>query len=316
MPFEPNMQGTGEIGYDKEAWDLLTYFAFKPELFFDQWATVKPTKQSTQGSTVTFTKTDYLDVADTPLDEYEDVTTVTHTDSNVSVTLKEYGNAVRRTRFLKETGFIPVDPVVAQVIGQNAGESHDTLARTTLHAGTTVNDKGYDGRLTSSDVRKERAKLRGASVPTFNGYYAASIHPDVSVDLREETGATAWRDPQVYGNSQLKIWNGEIGIYEGVRFVESPRALVEEDEYDSDSSGTGDADKYHTLFIGGQAVAKAFSTSVGPTPTTVPGPVTDTLRRFVPMGWYWLGGYAIFREESLRRIESGSSLDDTVGEPA
>lgn len=307
------LQGTLEIGYDKEAWDKLTYFSFSPQMIYDSWATVKPTNQSTEGSVVTFTMTDYLAVADTPLDEYTDITPVTTTDSNVSVMLKEYGNAVKRTRFLKETSFIPLDPVVAQVVGENAGKSQDTIVRAVLHSGATVNDKGAAGRLTSADVRKEKAKLAGASVPTFGGYYAASIHPDVSVDLRQETGAAGWRDPQVYGNSQLRIWNGEIGIYEGVRFVETPRALVEPNAYDTDATAGGDTDKYHTLFVGQQALAKAFARSVGPTPSTVPGPVTDTLKRFVPMGWYWLGGYAIFRQESLRRVESGSDLDETAG---
>jgi len=40
------------------------------------------------------------------------------------------------------------------------------------------------------------------------------------------------------------------------------------------------------------------------------GPVTDKLRRQRPIGWYWLGGYARFREACLRRIESASSIGD------
>jgi hypothetical protein len=32
------------------------------------------------------------------------------------------------------------------------------------------------------------------------------------------------------------------------------------------------------------------------------------LMRLQPMGWYWLGGYGRFREASLRRIESASSI--------
>jgi hypothetical protein len=36
--------------------------------------------------------------------------------------------------------------------------------------------------------------------------------------------------------------------------------------------------------------------------------VVDVLQRFQPVGWYWLGGYARFREASLRRVESASSI--------
>jgi hypothetical protein len=36
--------------------------------------------------------------------------------------------------------------------------------------------------------------------------------------------------------------------------------------------------------------------------------VTDNLRRFQGVGWYWLGGYGRFREASLFRQESASSI--------
>ena len=44
----------------------------------------------------------------------------------------------------------------------------------------------------------------------------------------------------------------------------------------------------------------------------MPGPVTDLLRRWVPLGWYWLGGFSIFRQASVYRIESTSSLGADV----
>jgi hypothetical protein len=64
------------------------------------------------------------------------------------------------------------------------------------------------------------------------------------------------------------------------------------------------------LFLGQEALAKAHSLTDGngPFPTVVPGPVTDHLRRFVPMGWYWLGAYGVFRQEAMVRLETGSSI--------
>ena len=50
----------------------------------------------------------------------------------------------------------------------------------------------------------------------------------------------------------------------------------------------------------------------GAFPHVVPGPITDRLRRYVPLGWYWLGAYQIFRQASLIRIESASLLDTDV----
>ena len=75
-------------------------------------------------------------------------------------------------------------------------------------------------------------------------------------------------------------------------------------------AGSGTTDVYQTLICGRQALAKAFSRApgFGEDPSVVFGPVTDTLRRFNPVGWYHLVGYGRFREASLQRIETSSSI--------
>jgi len=158
---------------------------------------------------------------------------------------------------------------------------------------------------TANDVRKQLAALRRAFVQPINGYYVCFIHPDVSYDLRGQTGAAAWRDPHTYSDP-ADIWNGEAGVFEGFRFIETPRAPVFADA----GSSTTTTDVYGTLFLGQEALAKAHSyqDGNGPLPTIVPGPVTDHLRRFVPMGWYWLGVYGIFRQAAIRRTDSASSI--------
>ncbi|MBA3621304.1 MAG: N4-gp56 family major capsid protein [Euzebyales bacterium] len=313
MPLET----TAVLGYDQDAWDMMTYFSFRPENYYDQLVEIRPTKQSMPGHTVKFTKTGDLALATTPLVEDVDVTPVTFTDSKVSVTMLEYGNVVKTTAYLRASSYIPLNPVVANVLGYNAGVSIDTIVRDVFHGGTNVR---YAGTATSRatvanthlldahDVRVANADLRNANVPTFGGKYAAFIHPHVSVDLREESGAAGWREPHNYTTPE-HIWTGEVGSFEGVRFVETPRALRRAD------SGVGTtpnkADVYDTIFLGRQAVAKIYPivSGFGPNPRTVPGPITDNLRRFVPMGWYHLAGWGRFREESIRRVESGSSLD-------
>jgi hypothetical protein len=46
----------------------------------------------------------------------------------------------------------------------------------------------------------------------------------------------------------------------------------------------------------------------GEFPLVVPGPVVDSLRRFVPIGWYDLVGYGIFRQAAVLRVEGASSI--------
>lgn len=304
--------GTSALSTDIAAYDRLAYFAYRPELFWDNLVDVKPTNQTTPGATVTFTKYTEMTAATTALSEAVDVDAVAIADTQVTVTLVEYGNASIPTAKLRATTFIPLDPVIANLIGYNAGISIDTIAQTAVMAGTNVRYVGQATRgaltaanvLTAAEVRRQRAALVGANVPSFGGLYNAIIHPDVSYDLRGETGAAAWRDPHTYSQPN-EIWNGEVGAFEGFRFQESPRA------YNLANAGAGSlVDVYATHFVGRGGLAKAFSTGggYGPNPVVVIGPVVDKLMRFRPIGWKHFVGYKVFREEAVRRVESASTL--------
>jgi len=308
---------TSALSVDQVAFDRLAYFALRSELLFDGAVEVQPTNQAMPGASVTFTIFNDLSAATSALTETSDVTAVAMSDSQVTVTLAEYGNAVLTTAKLRGTAFLDVDKVAANVVGYNAGISIDSIVRDVIAGGSNVIFAGGGATTPSSratvqaediieanDIRKVTAQLRGANVPTFNGLYMGYIHPDVAYDFRKETGAAAWRDPHVYQDTSM-IYNGEIGAFEGVRFIETPRAKV----FENAGEG-GTVEVYCTHIMGRQAIAKAFSQQDGngAVPKVVRGPITDTLNRFQPVGWYWLGGYGRFREAALRRIESSSSL--------
>jgi N4-gp56 family major capsid protein len=311
--------GAAASSFDQTAYDLRAFYALRPELYFDTVATVKPTMQSFNGAAVIFTIQSDLPAATASLSESSDVSAGASSDSQVTLTLAEKGNAMITTAILRGTTFIPFDPIVANIVGFNAGLSLDTLAATSLTGGTNVLYAGQSSSvatviptdtLTANDVRKQLAALRRGFVQPINGYYVSFIHPDVAYDLRGQTGAAAWRDPHTYSDP-ADIWNGEVGVFEGFRFIETPRSpLVTADA----GSSTTTTDVYHTIFIGQEALAKAHSMTDGngPYPTIVPGPVTDHLRRFVPMGWYWLGAYGRFRETAIRRTESASSIGNNA----
>jgi N4-gp56 family major capsid protein len=299
-------------GYEK-----LAYFSLRPELFFDSVCEVGTTDLTSPGVDVKFTIFNELAAATTALGETSDVTPVTIDDAQVTVTLAEYGNAVQTSAKLRATAFMAVNPIVANVLGFNAGISIDTIARNAAQAGSNVRYSGADGdrndvdandNLVGNDVRRAVAELRSANVATYNGLYKGIIHPDVSYDFRGATGGTNWSDPAVYSDPS-GIYNGVIGSFQGVQFMESPRAPLFADAGNG-TNGTGTIDVYGTLIMGRQALAKAYSTGGGysANPTMVDVPVTDALRRFEGMGWKHLVGYKVFREAALRRIESASSI--------
>jgi N4-gp56 family major capsid protein len=312
---------TSSLSVDQVAFDRLAYFALRSELLFDQAADVQPVQQAMPGTGVTFTIFSDIAAATSTLNEVTDVTPTALSDSQVTVTLNEYGNAVVTTAKLRSTAFLDVDSAAANIIGYNAGDSIDQVIREVLAGGTNVvyatggsstptsrESISTDDVLAADDVRRVTAQLRAANVATFDGSYMGFIHPDVSYDFRSSTDAAAWRTPANYVNPQ-GIYNGEIGLFEGVRFIESPRAPLFANASDN-SGSTGTIDVYGTLIMGRQALAKGISLGgeYGAQPTVVYGTVTDILQRFRPVGWKHFVGYGVFRQEALRRIESASSI--------
>ena len=304
------------VASDTAAYEALAYFQLRPELHYTNMFTVKPTRQTHRGATVSFDTYSELAAATSPLTETSDVTAVAMGDSMTTVTLLEYGNAVQTSAKLRGTSFLEIDADAANLVGYNAGLSIDTVARDVLEAGTNVH---YAGAATSTatvaaghildagDVRTVVAKLRGNNARGWFGMnYAGVMHPDVSYDLRSETGTDAFADAAAYSDAN-RVWNGTIGSFGGVTWMESSRPSIIED------GGVTTTDAYYTLIAGQECGAMAYSRNVsGPMPRIVIGPQTDALRRFNTVGWYQLAGWGRFREAALYRIESSSSIGDNA----
>jgi len=226
------LTNTSSLDLSKAAYEQLAYYALRPELYYDALVEVQSTNATNRGVSVQFTIASDLAEATTALTETSDITPVAMSDSYVVVTPLEYGNAVQLTAKLGATAFMEVNPIAANVVGWNAGISTDGIARNAAGTGTQVAYVGggstragvtKSNTLTGNDVRKAVAALRKQNVATFNGMYKGLIHPDVSYDFRGATGGTNWSDPHVYSDPS-GIYNGVIGNFQGVQFMETPRA--------------------------------------------------------------------------------------------
>jgi N4-gp56 family major capsid protein len=321
------------------AYDRYVEFALRAVPLVRDVADKRPVQQAMPGSSVVFQIYTDLAAATTALSESTDPDAVAlGNTTQVSVTLNEYGNASLATRKLELFSLSDVDPAIADIIAFNMADSLDTVALSTLiggtnaiaevggslvstYAGTYTN--GTTQRLvTSTDVIKSRdirfavAKLRAnKAVPRQGEYYWCGIHPEVSHDLRAETGSGGWRDDHKYSETgSSEFWPGTIGTYEGAMFVESPRMANFADGTGASAgsgtfgssyvNGTGGVRNFRTLVAGKQALAEA----VAEEPHVIFGPVVDKLMRFRPIGWYGVLGWARYREPSLVRIESTSSI--------
>ncbi len=310
-------------GLVKTVYDRTALNALRPELCWVDIVRYEPHMLAMPGNVHTFTFYPDMAAATTALNEITDPEYVAVTPTTKAVTLLEYGNAARSSRKYRGVAFVPApDRDIAELIGWNAGISQDTLVRNVAVAGTNVtyagtatavNTVGTSDTLTGAKVRYVTAKLRGGDARSFRGgsipgtAYITFIHPDVSVDLRQETGAGGWSEPINNGNDQSRRWEGLIGKYEGQGFIETSRAPFTADA-SNDAGSTGTIDVYQTITVGAEALAGSHGSENGKLPEFVQGPQVDRLRRHHTFGWYWLGGYVILRDAAIWRVESASSI--------
>jgi len=372
-------------GLVQKAYDRLIEFELRATPLLRSVADKKPARQAMPGSSVALQIYNDMAKATSVLSEEVDPSAVAlETPDIVTITLNEYGNATLVSKKLGLLSLADVDPAVANIIAFNMADSIDDLAQNALLTGTNVlygGTRTSTATVTAADtlsaakVRRAVAKLRSNKANGRKGsLYWAAVHPEVSHDLRAETGAASWRNPHEYQSNDA-IWAGEIGQFEGAYFIESPRLYTAIDGADATALATAAAvsgvsgaftivaanaafgglakvgDKisgtnvgtsakitaisvgatnttftvdvansgtvgtntltvtpvtkvYRSFLAGQQALAEA----VAEEPHVVIGPVVDRLMRQRPIGWYGVLGHAIYRNEALYRIETGSSI--------
>lgn len=305
------------------AYDKSFEFALRDQPMFRAVADKRPVNTTAPGGSIVLERYQDMAPATTALTETTDPDAVAlGNPTTTTITLNEYGNPILRTRKLYLYSLTDVDPAIANIIAYNMADSVDRIVQTELRSGTQVIQRkagtvsyATNGTVTtpvattmtntdtfnSAIARLAPVKLRAnKAVPKKGGLYWAAIHPEVSHDLRAETGAAAWRDPHNY-SAAGNIWAGEIGAYEGAFYIESPRC------YNAVDAGTGDNSvrRFRTYYAGQQALAEAVADEFH----VVAGPIVDKLARFRPLGWYGVAGWKIYRNEALIRAETTSSVN-------
>lgn len=301
------------------AYDKYVEMNLRSEPMFRKFADKRPVDVTNPGATVVFQLHNDLSRVTSALTEGDDVDSVALNNTNkVQVTVNEYGNAVTTTERLALESLSAIDPAVADMLAYNLRDSLDALVYAKLvglatgrYAGSSADDEtsvngddktvggtvtGADAQLKAADIRKSVARLRAASVqPRDGAFYMGMLHPDTSYDLRTEaatSGANVWREPHTYTEAGVgNVWSGEVGVYEGVKFVESARV----------ETVSGD---HKVIIMGKQALVEAVSYE----PKTVISPVTDKLMRFRSAGWKGLLGWNVFRPEARYVITCESSI--------
>lgn len=154
--------------------------------------------------------------------------------------LRQYGDYTTQSDLLELT---TVDPMISEITMRHSNNmflTMDTVTRNELQSGSNVfyaPSVAEDGTVTKHTLRAELdenakltpdliarvvAWLKKNNAPTIDGSYVAIIHPYMAYDLQRNS---EFIDVMKYQNS-VKIFNGEIGKYYGMRFMETSEAKI------------------------------------------------------------------------------------------
>ncbi|MBR1659003.1 MAG: N4-gp56 family major capsid protein [Oscillospiraceae bacterium] len=220
---------------NKTFWDRALIVLAAPELIHDQFAQQRDIPNN-NGKTIEFRQFDPLPEITTPLVEGVTPDGQSLTVTSTTATVSQYGGYVTTSDILDMTALDPIVNEATKLIARQAGETLDTITRDIINAGTNVMYAGgaasraalaytsddSNNNLTVLDVKKAVRALKRQDAPTIRGNYVAIIHPDVAFDLKNDP---EWLAPKQYVDPE-NIYNGEIGMLYGVRFIENNRAKM------------------------------------------------------------------------------------------
>lgn len=204
----------------------------KTELIHHQFGQ-KARLEKGKGKIVAWDKMSPLPLAKTPLTEGITPEGTSMNISRVTGIPKQYGAYIATT---DQFDFFTPDPSpemlrINETLANNAGETLDALTADVLSTGLNVyyaGGKSSRSALTEGDIatidtiREIVRSLKVNKAKRIDGKYVAIVHPDIAHDLMSDE---KWIHAQQY-QARVPLFEGEVGELYGVRFVESPLAMV------------------------------------------------------------------------------------------
>lgn len=272
--------------------------------------------------TIKFRRYNSLAVATTALTEGTTPSSTSLSVTDVSATVAQYGAYVELTDVLETTTEDPIILEVNELLGEQAGNTFDQLARDVMVTGTGVqyastatsrSSVSSAMKLTADEVREAVRTLKnnkakritsmvnastGVDTTPVSSAYVGIVHPNTTYDLKDESG---WTPVEKYSSTTSLLPN-EVGKIDEVRFVETTNAKV------FTGAGASSIDVYATLILGQNAYGvtrvsgKALETITKPL-----GKGEDPLNQRATHGWKGYFVAKILNDDFMLRIEHAVS---------
>jgi len=283
--------------------------AVQPIVKFRQFCDVKDAAHQGLNRGDTFHWNVYSDVATqgSTLTETNTIPETSFTISQGTMTITEAGNSVPWTGKLDDLSEQPVAEVVRKVLKTDAKKAFDNLAATQFDAAKlrvvptggasttalTLTTNGVAGVTNNIALQKEHVRLvvdtmKERNIPAYTGddYYAIAW-PSTYSTLKDNL-----EDIKQYIDQGFQmIMNGEIGRYDGVRFVEQTHKAKASIGTATSAWTNGLSD--WAVFFGEDTVAEAVAV-----PEEIRGKIPGDFGRDRGIAWYYLGGFGIVHTQA------------------
>lgn len=280
---------------------------------FEEFAVRKQELLASPGEVVKFTI--YDDIArGGELTENVDLSAKAMSASQKSITVKEWGNAIKVSEKLLRLSWDDVMAESATLLGRDYAVTRDLALRDALFAGassnlladpTAANIGALDANNTFDieSIRNAVEILQTNDAPKFFGdYYVCFLHPHQASYLRRDS---EWVSVNQYANAR-NIFNGEIGRWEDVIFIVTTHApngacASTAPGYDAtlDGTGAGAIDLYKACVFADQALYVADSL-----PVELRDNGVEDFGRTHGLAWYSIFGVECLKPEYAVTITS------------
>jgi len=273
----------------------------QPVIKFRQFCDIKDAAHQGLNRGDTFHWNVYSDVATqgTTLVETATIPETGFTITQGTLTVTEAGNSVPYSGKLDDLSEQPVKEIIRKVLKTDAKKAFDNLAAAqfdatplravgTTTAAVTFTTNGTATAVNTGALGKENTKLvvdwmKERNIPAYvNDDYYCIGWPTTFRALKNDLEVIK----QYVDSGFQMIMNGEIGRYEGTRFVEQTHIAKGTGMGTSAAAWSGGND--WAVFLGEDAVAEAISI-----PEEIRGKIPGDFGRDRGVAWYYLGGFGI-----------------------
>jgi N4-gp56 family major capsid protein len=252
------------------------------------------------GKSIQFLKLNNITKGGVLADEFTPMPKQAMTQSIVSITVNEWGNAIQVTRMAATASFRDLMADSAVLLGRDYAQVLDDYLRDIFLStanvqyaggGNANGDVGPANVFNTAEIKDAVEALKTLNVPPVyrNGdaAYICVCHPHQLRTLRDDNH---WINARAYVNP-MDIYRGEVGRYENVVFIETtqmPQTV---------GVGSGGIDLYSSIMFGDRMVG--FAETV---PLEIVSDGQQDFGRFLSLGWYSIFGAGIINDYGIEVV--------------